>query len=82
VTRPHAGAATTKAAVDSWRLADMLVETGGDVPAALASWEPEQLVVGKAFVERNQQMGRLSLVENRFDPAAPSTQPGLYGPGR
>jgi 2,6-dihydroxypyridine 3-monooxygenase len=82
VTRPHAGAATTKAAVDSWRLADLLEQHGGDVPAALAAWEPEQLVVGKAFVERNQEMGRVSLVENRFDPAAPSTQPGLYGPGR
>ena len=59
-----------------------LVEKGGDVPAALVAWEPEQLVVGKAFVERNREMGRRSLVENNFDPAAPSTQPGLYGPGR
>jgi 2,6-dihydroxypyridine 3-monooxygenase len=82
VTRPHAGAATTKAAVDAWRLADLLVEAGGDVPAALAAWEPEQLEIGRAFVERNREMGRRSLVENRFDPAAPSTQPGLYGPGR
>lgn len=82
VTRPHAGAATTKAAVDSWRLADMLVRTHGDVPAALAAWEPEQLTLGQAFVARNQEMGRLSLSENRFDPGAPSTQPGLYGPGR
>ncbi len=82
VTRPHAGAATTKAAVDSWRLADLLVEKDGNVPATLAAWEPDQLVVGKAFVERNREMGRRSLVENNFDPAAPSTQPGLYGPGR
>lgn len=82
VTRPHAGAATTKAAVDAFRLADLLVKAEGDVPAALAAWEPEQLAVGKAFVERNQAMGRLSLVENRFDPAAPFIQPGLYGPGR
>lgn len=82
VTRPHAGAATTKAAVDAWRLADRLVEFGGDVGAALRAWEPDQLAVGHAFVERNRAMGKLSLVENRFDPADPKIQPGLYGPGR
>jgi 2,6-dihydroxypyridine 3-monooxygenase len=81
-TRPHAGAATTKAAVDAWRLAEKLVACGGDVAAALAAWEPDQLAVGRAFVKRNQAMGSLSLVENRFDPASPEIRPGLYGPGR
>ena len=81
-TRPHAGAATTKAAVDAWRLADKLVACDGDVPAALRAWEPDQLAVGRAFVKRNQAMGKLSLVENRFDPASPEIRPGLYGPGR
>ena len=81
-TRPHAGAATTKAAVDSWRLADRLVEAEGDVVVALALWEPEQLAVGAAFVERNRQMGDRSLVANNFNPADSSTLPGLYGPGR
>jgi 2,6-dihydroxypyridine 3-monooxygenase len=81
-TRPHAGAATTKAAVDAWRLAEKLVAHDGNVPAALAAWEPDQLAVGRAFVKRNQAMGTWSLVENRFDPTSPEIRPGLYGPGR
>ena len=81
-TRPHAGAGTTKAAVDAWRLAEKLAACGGDVPAALAAWEPDQLAVGRAFVKRNQAMGHLSLVANRFDPTSPEIRPGLYGPGR
>jgi 2,6-dihydroxypyridine 3-monooxygenase len=81
-TRPHAGAATTKAAVDAWALADRLRESGGDVPAALAAWEPQQLEVGRTFLARNRFTGQLSLVENRFDPADPAIQPGLYAPGR
>jgi 2,6-dihydroxypyridine 3-monooxygenase len=80
VTRPHAGAATTKAAVNSWELADALVEHGGDVPRALEAWEPEQLALGRTFVERNRIMGDLSLVENRFDPLDPVIRPGLRGP--
>lgn len=81
-TRPHAGAATTKAAVDAWSLADRLRESGGDVLAALRAWEPQQLEVGRTFLARNRSTGRLSLVENRFDPADPAIQPGLYAPGR
>jgi 2,6-dihydroxypyridine 3-monooxygenase len=79
-TRPHAGAATTKAAVDAWRLAEKIVAHDGDVPAALAAWEPDQLAVGRAFVKRNQAMGHLSLVANRFDPTSPEIRPGLRGP--
>jgi 2,6-dihydroxypyridine 3-monooxygenase len=81
-TRPHAGAATTKAAVDAWRLSEKLVACAGDVAGALAAWEPDQLAVGRAFVKRNQAMGHLSLVANRFDPTSPEIRPGLYGPGR
>jgi 2,6-dihydroxypyridine 3-monooxygenase len=81
-TRPHAGAATAKAAVNAWRLADCLIEAGGDVDIALAAWEPAQLRLGEAFVARNQLMGRRSLVENRYNPTAPDQMPGLFGPGR
>jgi 2,6-dihydroxypyridine 3-monooxygenase len=79
-TRPHAGAATTKAAVDAWRLADALVASGGDVAAALRAWEPGQLAIGRGFLARNRYLGNLSLVESRFDPLGPDAGPGLYGP--
>ena len=81
-TRPHAGAATTKAAVNAWHLADCLARFDGDVPTALAAWEPEEAETGRAFVARNQLMGRISLVESRFNPTDPEHLPGLYGPGR
>jgi len=82
VARPHAGAATAKAAVNAWRLADFLEQFAGNVAAALAAWEYEELLLGAAFVERNRMLGNLSLVENRFDPADPEHRPGLFGPGR
>lgn len=81
-TRPHAGAATAKAAVNAWSLADCLVAADGDVDAALEAWEPEQIELGEAFIARNQYMGRVSLVENRYNPTAPDQMPGLFGPGR
>jgi len=81
-TRPHAGAATAKASVNAWALADCLVAANGDVDAALKAWEPEQLELGRAFIARNQYMGRVSLVENRYNPTAPDQMPGLFGPGR
>jgi len=81
VARPHAGAATAKAAVNAWRLADFLDAHAGDVDAALADWEAEELRLGTAFVERNRQMGNRSLRENRFDPLDPEHRPGLFRPG-
>jgi 2,6-dihydroxypyridine 3-monooxygenase len=81
VSRPHAGAATTKAGVNAWRLADLLDATHGDVDAALKAWEPDQLKIGRDFVERNRRIGDRSLVESRFDPTAPEHQPGLLQPG-
>lgn len=82
VTRPHAGAATTKAAVNAWRLVDCLDRAGGDVETALRAWEPAELEVGRLFVARNQAMGKSSLVDSTFDPLDPEHLPGLYGPGR
>jgi 2,6-dihydroxypyridine 3-monooxygenase len=82
VSRPHAGAATTKAAVNAWHLADCLVAADGNVDAALKAWEPSQVELGRSFVERNRWMGSISLVENRFNPTDPDHLPGLRGPGR
>ena len=82
VTRPHAGAATGKAALNAWRLAEALERSGGDVDRALKAWEPEERRLGNAFLARNQMMGRISLVENRYNPTDPDQMPGLYGPGQ
>ena len=80
--RPHAAAGTAKAAADAWALADALARTGGDVPAALRAWEPQQLRVGADLVARVQQMGRRSQVDGDWVPGDPSLRFGLYGPGR
>jgi 2,6-dihydroxypyridine 3-monooxygenase len=81
VARPHAGAATAKAGVNAWRLADCLDQKAGDVDAALAAWEDEELRLGAAFVDRNRVMGNRSLHENRFNPLDPEHLPGLFKPG-
>ncbi|MGA8076365.1 MAG: FAD-dependent monooxygenase, partial [Xanthobacteraceae bacterium] len=43
VARPHAGAGTTKAALDAACLADSIAEAGGALAAGLASYERRQL---------------------------------------
>ena len=80
--RPHAAAGTAKAAADAWALAGALQEAGGDVRAALAGWEPQQLSLGRALVARVQGMGRRSQFEGTWVPGDPSLLFGLYGPGR
>lgn len=80
--RPHAAAGTAKAAADAWALGAALREAGGDVPAALATWEPKQLQLGKDLVARVQDMGRRSQVTGTWTPGDPSLLFGLYGPGR
>lgn len=45
--RPHAAAATAKAAVDAFELAKELRDANGDVVAALKAWEPMQLALGQ-----------------------------------
>jgi 2,6-dihydroxypyridine 3-monooxygenase len=55
--RPHAAAGTAKAAEDAYRLATALAAHRGDVPAALRAWEPRQLPLGRAVVERARQAG-------------------------
>ena len=80
VARPHAGASVGKAAMNAWRLADCVRGANGNVPAALAAWEPAELALGNAFVARNRAIGHASLVEGRYDPADPAFRPGLFEP--
>ncbi len=57
VARPHAGAGTTKAALDAACLADSIAEAGGDLASGLARYERRQLPFGKALVELNREEG-------------------------
>jgi 2-polyprenyl-6-methoxyphenol hydroxylase-like FAD-dependent oxidoreductase len=57
VARPHAGAGTTKAALDAACLADNLRDTGNDMTAGLQRYERMQLPFGKAVVEVNREEG-------------------------
>jgi len=57
VARPHAGAGTTKAALDAACLADSLREAGGDPDAGLKRYERMQAPFGKALVEVNRAEG-------------------------
>lgn len=80
--RPHAAAATAKAAADAWALGEALGKCDGDVPAALAEWEPQQLALGGRLLDRTRRMGERSQVTGTWDPGDPSLDFGLYGPRR
>jgi len=81
VARPHVAAGTAKAAADAWALHDALREAMGDVDAALASWEPRQLALGRAVVEKSRRMGQRSQFEGSMVPGDPAWKFGLFGPG-
>jgi 2-polyprenyl-6-methoxyphenol hydroxylase-like FAD-dependent oxidoreductase len=57
VARPHAGAATTKAALDAAVLADCLREAGDDLGDGLRHFERLQLPFGGAMVALGQEEG-------------------------
>ncbi|HZC56620.1 MAG TPA: FAD-dependent monooxygenase [Xanthobacteraceae bacterium] len=57
VARPHAGAGTTKAALDAACLADSIRDAVGDLAAGLTQYERLQRPFGKAIVELNQEEG-------------------------
>lgn len=77
--RPHAAAGTAKAAVNAWALHDAL-RAAGDIPEALAKWEPDQLELGRRLVARAQAMGTRSQVDCDWAPADPQNRFGLHGP--
>jgi len=57
VARPHAGAGTTKAALDAACLADSIRDAGGDLAGGLKRYERMQAPFGKALVEVNRAEG-------------------------
>jgi 2-polyprenyl-6-methoxyphenol hydroxylase-like FAD-dependent oxidoreductase len=57
VARPHAGAGTTKAALDAACLADSIRAAGDDLDAGLQRYERRQAPFGKALVELNRLEG-------------------------
>lgn len=79
--RPHAAAGTAKAAADGWALAAELQAAGGDVPAALASWERTQLALGGALLARCREIGDSSQFRGTFRPGDQRLIFGLHGPG-
>ncbi len=75
--RPHLAAGQAKACADAWALRDALAAAEGDVVAALAQWEPQQLRLGRATVERSRRMGITSQFENAMIPGDPDWRFGL-----
>jgi 2-polyprenyl-6-methoxyphenol hydroxylase-like FAD-dependent oxidoreductase len=57
VTRPHVGAATTKAALDAASLANCIRNAGDDFDAALRRYEASQQPFGSAMVELGKEEG-------------------------
>ncbi len=57
VARPHAGAGTTKAALDAACLADSIRNSGGDLARGLQRYQRMQLPFGRALVEVNSAEG-------------------------
>jgi 2,6-dihydroxypyridine 3-monooxygenase len=80
--RPHAAAGTAKAAADGWTLAAALRDSSGDIPSALAKWEPPQLQLSDNLIRRVINMGERSQFHNSWIPGDPDLRFGLYGPGR
>ena len=79
--RPHVAAGTAKAAADAWALHDALQAAEGGVDAALRTWEPRQLALGRAVVERSRRMGQSSQFDGTMAPGDPAWKFGLYEPG-
>jgi 2,6-dihydroxypyridine 3-monooxygenase len=79
--RPHAAAGTAKAAADGWALAEALTAAGGDVPAALAGWQRQQLALGRALLARCRDIGDSSQFGGTFRPGDQRLIFGLHGPG-
>jgi 2,6-dihydroxypyridine 3-monooxygenase len=78
--RPHAAAGTAKAAEDGWRLAAAIRAERGDVLAALRRWEPNQLALGNAVMDRSREIGRRAQVSGTYEPGDPNVAFGLYEP--
>jgi 2,6-dihydroxypyridine 3-monooxygenase len=80
--RPHAAAGTAKAAEDGWVLGEELLNAGGDVPAALQSWQRRQLKLGNELLARTRWIGDTAQFGAGLTPGDPRLIFGLYEPGR
>jgi 2,6-dihydroxypyridine 3-monooxygenase len=80
--RPHAAAGTAKAAEDGWVLGEELLNAGGDVPAALQSWQRRQLKLGTELLARTRWIGNTAQFGAGLTPGDPRLIFGLYQPGR
>jgi 2-polyprenyl-6-methoxyphenol hydroxylase-like FAD-dependent oxidoreductase len=81
VARPHAGAGTTKAALDAACLADSIREAGGDLDRGdlnrgLERYQRMQLPFGKALVELNRTEG--AYLSAQLKPKAERTAQELH----
>ncbi|MGB6661334.1 MAG: hypothetical protein WBE90_20165 [Xanthobacteraceae bacterium] len=57
VARPHAGAGTTKAAIDAATLAHCLHDAGSDIASGLAHYDQAQRIFGHALADLSRQEG-------------------------
>lgn len=61
IPRPHTAASTAKAAANALALADALHASPDNIPSALATWEPEQVALGKRLRQQGVQAGNYLL---------------------
>jgi 2-polyprenyl-6-methoxyphenol hydroxylase-like FAD-dependent oxidoreductase len=76
VARPHAGAGTTKAALDAACLADSLRDSGADIDAGLKHYEEMQKPFGRTLVEVNRAEG--AYLSAQLKPKAERTAAELH----
>lgn len=79
--RPHIAAGQAKACADGWALGDALAASEGDVARALAIWEPTQLALARAALDRTRAMGTASQFDSAMVPGDPNWKFGLWEPG-
>jgi 2-polyprenyl-6-methoxyphenol hydroxylase-like FAD-dependent oxidoreductase len=76
VARPHAGAGTTKAALDAACLADSIRDAGDDLHSGLPAYERSQQPFGSAVVELNREEG--AYLSAQLKPKAERTAEELH----
>ena len=76
VARPHAGAGTTKAALDAACLADSLRDSGNDLAIGLQRYEHKQMPFGQAMVALNREEG--AYLSAQIKPKAERTPAELH----
>jgi 2,6-dihydroxypyridine 3-monooxygenase len=79
--RPHVAAGQAKACADAWALRDAMAQASGDVARALEEWEPGQLALARAALQRTRVMGVASQFQSTMVPGDPKWKFGLWEPG-